>query len=178
MTTITTDLQPRLQHPAMLLPDAMAALQAVGASVGQGDVSDQTIELVNMRASQINGCGVCLVGHVRGAKKHGETDDRLAAVAGWRDAPFFTPALRRGPAGRPGAGDRQHQRLEPAERGHPPGRGRLGGLRPKPRGPGTGSAVTLLSTRPSRSTRARSALDFRARSFGAAAVVMICFFIP
>jgi AhpD family alkylhydroperoxidase len=94
MTTATTDLQARIQHPAMILPDAMAALQAVGAAVGKGDVSDQTIELVNMRASQINGCGVCLVGHVRGAKKNGETDDRLAAVAGWRDAPFFSGAER------------------------------------------------------------------------------------
>ena len=94
MTTVTTDLQPRMQHPAMILPDTMAALQAVGAAVGKGDVPDGTIELVNMRASQINGCGVCLVGHVRGAKQRGETDDRLAAVAGWRDAPFFTPAER------------------------------------------------------------------------------------
>ena len=94
MTTLTTDLEPRVQHPAMIVPEAMAALQAVGAAVGQGDVSDATIELVNMRASQINGCGVCLVGHVRGARKRGETDDRLAAVAGWRDAPFFTGAER------------------------------------------------------------------------------------
>jgi AhpD family alkylhydroperoxidase len=94
MTTVTTDLQPRMQHPAMILPDTMAALQAVGAAVGKGDVPDGTIELVNMRASQINGCGVCLVGHVRGAKKRGETDDRIAAVAGWREAPFFTEAER------------------------------------------------------------------------------------
>jgi AhpD family alkylhydroperoxidase len=94
MTTVTTDLQPRMQHPAMILPDTMAALQAVGAAVGKGDVPDGTIELVNMRASQINGCGVCLVGHVRGAKKRGETDDRIAAVAGWREAPFFTGAER------------------------------------------------------------------------------------
>jgi AhpD family alkylhydroperoxidase len=94
MTTLTTDLQQRIQHPAMIVPDAMAALQAVGAAVGQGDVPDRTIELVNMRASQINGCSVCLVGHVRGAKTRGETDDRLAAVAGWRDAPFFTEAER------------------------------------------------------------------------------------
>jgi AhpD family alkylhydroperoxidase len=74
----------------MILPDAMPALQAVGAAVGKGDVPDTTIELVNMRASQINGCGVCLVGHVQGAMKHGETPERLAAVAGWRDAPFFS----------------------------------------------------------------------------------------
>ncbi len=90
MTTITTELQPRIQNPAMILPDAMAALQAVGTAVGKGNVPDTTIELVNMRASQINGCGVCLVGHVQGAINHGETVERLAAVAGWRDAPFFS----------------------------------------------------------------------------------------
>ena len=71
MTTITTDLQPRMQHPAMIVPDAMAALQAVGAAVGQGDVADSTIELVNMRASQINGCGVCLVGPRAGREEAG-----------------------------------------------------------------------------------------------------------
>jgi AhpD family alkylhydroperoxidase len=90
MTTITTELQPRIPHPSMILPDAMPALQAVGAAVGKGDVPDTTIELVNMRASQINGCGVCLVGHLKGAIEHGETPERLAAVAGWRDAPFFS----------------------------------------------------------------------------------------
>jgi AhpD family alkylhydroperoxidase len=94
VTTPTTDLQPRMQHPAMIDPEVMPALQAVGAAVARGDVPDRTIELMNMRASQINGCGVCLVGHVRGAKQHGETDDRLAAVAGWREAPFFTSAER------------------------------------------------------------------------------------
>jgi AhpD family alkylhydroperoxidase len=76
------------------MEEAMPALQAVGAAVAAGPVPDTTIELVNMRASQINGCGVCLVGHVRGAKRKGETDDRLAAVAGWREAPFFTEAER------------------------------------------------------------------------------------
>ena len=88
------DLEPRIQHPAMIVPDAMPALQAIGAAVGASDVPDRTIELMNMRASQINGCGVCLLGHVRGAKQRGETDDRLTAVAGWREAPFFTAAER------------------------------------------------------------------------------------
>jgi AhpD family alkylhydroperoxidase len=83
-----------MDHPAMILPDAMAALQAVGAAVGQGGLSPRTIELVNMRASQINGCAVCLEGHARHAKEEGETDERLAVIAGWRDAPFFTDAER------------------------------------------------------------------------------------
>ena len=92
--TTKTERHARMAHPAMLVPDAMAALQAVGAAVGRGGVSARTIELVNIRASQINGCGVCLDGHHRTAKKEGETDERLFALAGWRDAPYFTDAER------------------------------------------------------------------------------------
>jgi len=84
----------RMPHPAMTVPGAMAALQAVGAAVAASNVPIRTIDLVNVRASQINGCGVCLLGDVHAAKTHGETDDRLAVVAGWRDAPFFTAAER------------------------------------------------------------------------------------
>lgn len=84
----------RMPHPAMLVPDAMPALQRLGAAVAASGLPPTTIELVNIRASQINGCGVCLLGHLHGARRHGETDERLAVVAGWRDAPFFTPAER------------------------------------------------------------------------------------
>jgi AhpD family alkylhydroperoxidase len=55
---------------------------------------ERTVELMHLRASQINGCGVCVVGHAKAARKLGETDDRLAAVAAWRDTPFFTDAER------------------------------------------------------------------------------------
>ena len=84
----------RMGHPAMIVSGAMEALQAVGATVGATGLPVRTIDLVNLRVSQINGCGVCLLGDVRAAKKHGETDDRLAVVAGWREAPFFTDAER------------------------------------------------------------------------------------
>ena len=84
----------RMGHPAMIVPGAMEALQAVGAALGATELPVRTIDLVNLRVSQINGCGVCLLGHVRAAKKHGETDDRLTVVAGWREAPFFTDAER------------------------------------------------------------------------------------
>jgi AhpD family alkylhydroperoxidase len=47
-----------------------------------------------LRASQINGCSVCVDGHPRIARKLGETDERLFAVAAWRDAPYFTAAER------------------------------------------------------------------------------------
>jgi AhpD family alkylhydroperoxidase len=83
-----------MPHPAMVVPDAMAALQAVGAAVGATKLPARTVQLVNVRVGQINGCGVCLLGHVTHAKQHGETDERIATVAGWREAPFFTGAER------------------------------------------------------------------------------------
>ncbi len=49
---------------------------------------------MHLRASQINGCSVCVDMHARELKKAGETDERLFAVAAWRDAPYFTDAER------------------------------------------------------------------------------------
>ncbi len=87
-------MQPRMKHPAFVVPDAMDALQAVGKAVGNGRVPETTLELVHLRASQINGCSVCLDGHARAAKKAGETDERLFTLAAWREAPYFTDAER------------------------------------------------------------------------------------
>jgi len=53
-----------------------------------------TLELSNMRASQINGCSVCVDLHSRVLKKIGEKDERIIAVAAWRDAPYYTDAER------------------------------------------------------------------------------------
>ena len=87
-------MQARMTHPAMIVPDAMQALQAVGKSVHKSGLPDQLIELVNLRASQINGCSVCAEMHSRSLKKLGETDDRLFTVAAWRETPYFTDAER------------------------------------------------------------------------------------
>src|SRR6187397_2397407 len=84
----------RLKHPAYVLPGAMDALQAIGGAVAKSGFSPRTAELVSLRASQINGCSVCIDGHPRIARKLGETDERLFAVAAWRDAPYFTAAER------------------------------------------------------------------------------------
>jgi AhpD family alkylhydroperoxidase len=87
-------MQSRMNHPAYVVPGAMEALQALGKAVRNGGLPPKTLELINLRASQINGCGVCAVQHPRIAKKLGETDERLFAVAAWRDAPYFTDAER------------------------------------------------------------------------------------
>lgn len=85
---------PRMNNPAVILPDTMKALWALKASVENKGVADATLILIELRASQINGCGVCVDMHAKIGKKHGETDERLFAVAAWREAPYFSDAER------------------------------------------------------------------------------------
>jgi len=87
-------MQSRMNNPAMIVPDAMKALHALGTATEKGGVSARTLQLVHLRASQINGCSVCVDMHPRLARKEGETDERLLAVAAWRDMPYFTDAER------------------------------------------------------------------------------------
>jgi AhpD family alkylhydroperoxidase len=87
-------MQARITNPAVLVPGAMQALQALSASVENSGLPAKTLGLVHLRASQINGCSVCLDLHYRTAKQIGERDERLFVVAGWREAPYFTDAER------------------------------------------------------------------------------------
>jgi AhpD family alkylhydroperoxidase len=87
-------MQARMKNPAMIVPEALQALMSLGKSLGKGGVPQKTLELVHLRASQINGCGLCVDMHARDLKKGGETDERLFAVAAWRDAPYFSDAER------------------------------------------------------------------------------------
>ncbi len=84
----------RMPNPAQLVPAAMKALHALHAAAECGPVPARTIGLVELRASQVNGCSVCVDMHPKLMRKAGETDDRLMAVAAWRDTPYFTPAER------------------------------------------------------------------------------------
>jgi AhpD family alkylhydroperoxidase len=87
-------MQARMKNPAMIIPDAMQAILALHGTTQKGGVPPATLELVHLRASQINGCSSCVDAGTRHAKQAGETDERLFAVAAWRDAPFFTEAER------------------------------------------------------------------------------------
>jgi AhpD family alkylhydroperoxidase len=84
----------RIGQPAVVLPNAMAALQGLGSAIGEVGLPETTVLLVNARVSQINGCAVCLEGELRDARKLGETEDRLLLVAAWRETPYFSPAER------------------------------------------------------------------------------------
>jgi AhpD family alkylhydroperoxidase len=79
-----------MKNAVMIIPEAMKALHALKASAEKGGVPSRTLLLVELRASQINGCSVCVDMHARELRKAGETDQRLFAVAAWRDAPWFT----------------------------------------------------------------------------------------
>lgn len=87
-------MQPRMSNPATLLPDAFTGIQALLKATQKGGVPSATLELVHLRASQINGCSFCVDSGARSAKKAGETDERLFAVAAWRETPYFTDAER------------------------------------------------------------------------------------
>ncbi len=87
-------MQARMKNPAMTLPGAMQAMQALGKCVEKGGVPRRTLDLVYLRASQINGCSLCTEMHARDLRKEGETDERLFSVAAWHDTPWFTPAER------------------------------------------------------------------------------------
>jgi len=90
----TQVMQARMKNPAAVIPDASTAIQALIKATYKGGVAPKTLELVHLRASQINGCGFCVDSGVRSAKQHGESEERLFAVAAWRETPYFTEAER------------------------------------------------------------------------------------
>jgi AhpD family alkylhydroperoxidase len=87
-------MEARMKNPAMVLPGVWQPIQALNEAVGQGGVPPATLELVHLRVSQVNGCSACVDAGARTAKKGGQTDERLFAVAAWREAPYFTDAER------------------------------------------------------------------------------------
>ncbi|AUH39560.1 MULTISPECIES: carboxymuconolactone decarboxylase family protein [unclassified Streptomyces] len=87
-------MESRIKNPAVILPDAMQPIQDAFKAAFGGSVPKATLDLVHLRASQINGCSTCVDSGSRNARKSGETDERLAAVAAWREAPYFTDAER------------------------------------------------------------------------------------
>jgi AhpD family alkylhydroperoxidase len=91
---MTTTIEARIANPALAVPGAIDALQGLNKAISRVGIPEGLRELMHLRASQINGCGVCAVQHPKLARGLGESDDRIFAVAAWRDAPFFTDAER------------------------------------------------------------------------------------
>ncbi len=87
-------MQARMRNPVVVLPEALRAMHALSAAALDDGLPEVTRQLVHLRASQINGCSVCLQMHAQALRTIGEPDERLFAVAAWREAAYFTPAER------------------------------------------------------------------------------------
>ncbi len=87
-------MQARMTNPAFVLPDGMKGIGAIFKAVNQGGISHELQEIVGLRASQINGCSACVHAHHANLVKAGEPAERIAAVAAWREAPFFDDGER------------------------------------------------------------------------------------
>lgn len=87
-------MTPRLQNYYKLAPEGFKAMLALEASIKASGLEHSLIELVKMRASQINGCAFCLHMHATDARKAGETEMRLYLLSAWRESPLYTPRER------------------------------------------------------------------------------------
>jgi AhpD family alkylhydroperoxidase len=87
-------MQPRIENPALTIPGALQAIQRLGAVISHSDLPETTLYLVQLRASQINGCSVCCDMHSRELQAAGEPDARIFTLAAWRETPYFTDAER------------------------------------------------------------------------------------
>jgi AhpD family alkylhydroperoxidase len=87
-------MSPRMPSPVMVVPDALPILLDLSEVLKKAGLPQQTLDLVHLRTSQINGCAGCIHLHAGDLGKSEETDKRLLMVAAWREAPYFTDAER------------------------------------------------------------------------------------
>ncbi len=83
----------RMNNPGFLVPDALKALRAFSGTYASR-LPRTTLEMVNLRASQINGCSVCVEMHARALREQGLPEAKVFAVAAWRESPYFTDEER------------------------------------------------------------------------------------
>ncbi len=84
----------RIENPALAVPGAMQALHALSQAAKDTGISETTLALVELRASQINGCAICVDMHSRQLERAGEPAHKIHLVAAWREAPYYTDAER------------------------------------------------------------------------------------
>ena len=77
-----------------VLPKAVEAMAGLEDVVAESALEPELLELVKMRASQLNGCAYCLDMHSKDARARGEDEQRLHVLAAWREAPFYSERER------------------------------------------------------------------------------------
>jgi len=86
-------MQPRIEY-ATAAPGAVKAMHGLERYLRECGLEPLLLELVKVRASQINGCAYCIDMHTKDARAHGESEQRLYALVAWRETPFFTDRER------------------------------------------------------------------------------------
>lgn len=86
-------MKPRIEY-RKVAPDAMSAMLGLEKYVRQSGLEASLLELVKLRASQINGCAYCVDMHTKDARAQGESEQRLHAVVVWKETPFFAERER------------------------------------------------------------------------------------
>jgi AhpD family alkylhydroperoxidase len=89
LDTLTTMAETR-KEAFRYWPEGYGSLQRLSELVQESGLEPGLIELVKMRASQINGCAYCIDMHSKDARRQGESEQRLYALSAWRETPFFT----------------------------------------------------------------------------------------
>ena len=86
-------MQPRL-NPLKAAPDAIKALGVLDSFVQGSGLEPSLIDLVKIRASQINGCAYCVHMHTKDARARGETEERIYLLGAWHESPLYTERER------------------------------------------------------------------------------------
>ncbi len=86
-------MEQRLNYPK-LSPEPARAMYGIGSYLAGCGLEKGLLELVKIRASQINGCAFCIDMHTKDARAGGETEQRIYALNAWRETPFFTERER------------------------------------------------------------------------------------
>ncbi|MBD3943647.1 carboxymuconolactone decarboxylase family protein [Microbacterium sp. NEAU-LLC] len=84
----------RMPHPAFLLDGGFDALTGLSKVARSTDLPEELMHLLDLRASQINGCSWCTIEHAKELRADGASEERVFGVAAWRDAPHYTARER------------------------------------------------------------------------------------
>jgi len=87
-------MEPRIDYRKHATAPGVQALTALEQHVRKSGLDTKLLELVRMRASQLNGCAYCLDMHSKDARAEGETEQRLYGLSAWREAPYYTDRER------------------------------------------------------------------------------------
>jgi AhpD family alkylhydroperoxidase len=87
-------MEPRIDYRKHATTSGVQALTALEQHIRKSGLETKLLELVRMRASQLNGCAYCLDMHSKDARAEGETEQRLYGLSAWREAPYYTDRER------------------------------------------------------------------------------------